>query len=99
MMAVAAVMTFTSAAQLLKGPKATKPTTVDNKIEAIGTLFRLVRVNTDGSSRSSPSAYESLALVATYTMPVPAGDMTASIRITFASHPAPTANATVYQAP
>src|ERR1051326_2845191 len=58
MMAVAAVMTLTKAAQLLKGPNASRPTNVDRIIEPTGTPFALVRVNTDGSSRSSPSAYD-----------------------------------------
>src|ERR1043166_9020343 len=99
MIAGAAVMTLTSAAQLLKGPKASKPTIVDRRIDPTGTPLLLVRVNADGNSRSSPSAYDRRALVATYTIPVPAGEITASIRITFANHAAPTASATVYHAP
>src|SRR5690242_12111328 len=99
MIAVAKVMTLTRARQLLNGPKATHPTTAATRMDTTGTPLWFVAVSAVGISRSSPSAYESRAVVATYTTPVPAGEMTASTRSTFASQPAPTARASVYQAP
>src|SRR5215471_17550356 len=99
MMAVAAVTTLTSAFQLLNGPNASSPTTAATRIETTGTPFLLVEASALGISRSSPSAYDKRALVATYTTPVPAGEMTASTSNAFASHPALSASASVYHAP
>src|SRR5438105_4374686 len=99
MIAVAPVTTLTSAFQLLNGPNASVPTTAARRIETTGTPFLFVVASAVGISRSSPSAYESLAEVATYTTPVPAGEMTASTSRILASHAAPNASASVYQAP
>src|SRR2546426_1999130 len=99
MIAVAKVITLTSALQLLNGPKARHPTTAATRMDTTGTPFWLVVANAVGISPSSPSAYDRRAVVATYTTPVPAGEMTASTRSTLASHPAPTARASVYHAP
>jgi hypothetical protein len=65
----------------------------------MGTPFLLVVASTLGISRSSPSAYDRRAVVATYTTPVPAGEMTASTSSTLASQPEPIASASVYHAP
>src|SRR2546425_2596720 len=92
MIAVAAVTTATSAFQLLNGPKASVPTTAATRIDVTGTPFLFVLASAVGISRSSPSAYDSRADVATYTTPVPAGEITASTRSIFASHPAPSAS-------
>src|SRR5258706_7651774 len=99
MMAVANVMTLTSALQLLNGPNARHPTMAVTIMDTTGTPFWFVVANADGISRSSPSAYERRAVAATYTIPVPAGEMTASTISTLASQPAPTASASVYHAP
>src|SRR5512133_1882879 len=56
MIAVAAVTTLTSAAQLLYGPSARHPITDATTIENTGTPLRLVDASADGISRSSPSA-------------------------------------------
>src|SRR5260370_34681769 len=97
--AVAAVTTPTSALQLLNGPNASEPTTTATIIDTTGTPFLLVVASALGISRSSPRAYERRAVAATYTTPVPAGEMTASTIRTLASQIAPTAIATVYHAP
>src|SRR5882724_6132470 len=99
MIAVAPVITLTSALQLLNGPNATDPTTAATIMETTGTPLRFVVASAVGISRSSPRAYESRAVVVTYTTPVPAGEMTASMISTLASQPAPTARARVYHAP
>src|ERR1043166_1732719 len=93
MMAVAAVTTATSAFQLLNGPKASTPTTAATKIETTGPPSLFVLASAVGISRSSPSAYDRRADVATYTTPVPAGEITASIRRMLASQPTPSARA------
>src|SRR3954452_3910982 len=85
MIAVAPVTTLTSAFQLLNGPNASVPITAANRIDATGTPFLFVVASAVGISRSSPSAYDSRADVATYTTPVPAGEMTASTSRTLAS--------------
>src|ERR1051326_2419557 len=99
MMAVAPVTTLTSAFQLLNGPNASMPTTAATRIETTGTPLLFVDDNALGISRTSPSAYDRRADVATYTTPVPAGEITASTRSSFASQPTPRASASVYQAP
>src|SRR5580765_1824255 len=99
MIAVAPVTTLTSAFQLLNGPKASVPTTAANRIDTTGTPSLFVVASAVGISRSSPSAYDSRADVATYTTPVPAGEITASTSSIFASQPAPSASASVYHAP
>src|SRR5215475_16189211 len=76
--AVAPVITPTSALQLLNGPRAKTPTTADRMIETTGTPLSLVVANAVGISRSSPRAYDRRAVVATYTTPVPAGEIMAS---------------------
>src|SRR5215510_721180 len=65
MMAVAPVTTFTSAVQLLNGPNATQPTTAATAIDTTGTPLAFVFASALGISRSSPSAYDSRAEVAT----------------------------------
>src|SRR5712671_6878241 len=65
MIAVAPVTTFTRAFQLLKGPNARMPMTAANRIDATGTPSLFVVASTLGISRSSPSAYDSRADVAT----------------------------------
>src|SRR5205807_10511243 len=99
MIAVAPVTTLTSALQLLNGPNASDPMMAPTIMDTTGTPFLFVVANAAGISRSSPRAYERRAVVATYTTPVPAGEMTASMISTLASQPAPTARARVYHAP
>src|SRR5580765_16854 len=99
MIAVAPVTTLTSAFQLLNGPNASSPTTAATRIDTTGTPLAFVDASAVGISLSSPSAYDKRADVATYTTPVPAGEITASTRSIFASHPAPSASASVYHAP
>src|SRR5438105_14812137 len=99
MIAVAPVTTLTSAAQLLNGPNARHPMTDPKIMDTTGTPWRFVVASALGISRSSPRAYERRAVVATYTTPVPAGEMTASMISTLASQAAPTARARVYHAP
>ena len=99
MIAVAAVTTSTSSFHDLNGPNATHPTTAAIRMPTTGTPAWFVFVSARGISRSSPSAYDRRAVVPTYTMPVPAGEITASTSSIFASQPAPTARASVYQAP
>src|SRR5215471_5042190 len=65
MIAVAPVTTLTRAFQLLNGPNASSPTTAATRIETTGTPFRFVDASALGISRSSPSAYDRRALVAT----------------------------------
>src|SRR5581483_2101086 len=55
-MAVAPVMTVTSALQLLKGPRAMDPIIDATRIEIQGTPRVLVLVRAAGISRSSPNA-------------------------------------------
>src|SRR2546429_9638871 len=69
MIAVAKVITLTSAAQLLNGPKARHPTTAATRMDTTGTPFRFVVASAVGISRSSPRAYERRDVVATYTIP------------------------------
>src|SRR5664279_3161178 len=99
MTAVAPVTTLTSLFQLGNGPNAISPTTAASRIDHTGTPRLSTLARTLGISDSSPRAYDSRALVPTYTMPVPAGEMTASMTRTVASQEAPTASARVYQAP
>src|SRR5713101_333743 len=99
MIAVAPVTTLTSAFQLLNGPNASDPITEPTIMDTTGTPLRFVVASALGISRSSPRAEERRAVVATYTTPVPAGEMTASTMSTLASQPAPTARARVYHAP
>src|SRR5262245_32787204 len=63
MIAVAPVMTLTSALQLLNGPNARQPTTAPTRIDTTGTPFLLVLASALGISCSSPSAYDSRAVV------------------------------------
>src|SRR4029078_6305162 len=65
MIAVAPVITPTSASQLLNGPNARHPTTAETRIEFIGTPFLLVLASALGISRSSPIAYDRRADVPT----------------------------------
>src|SRR5262249_46666056 len=65
MIAVAPVITPTSALQLLNGPNARQPTTAETRIETSGTPFAFVFASAAGISRSSPSAYDSRADVPT----------------------------------
>src|SRR6478609_4463653 len=99
MMAVAPVTALTRLAQLPKPTNEMQPTMAATRIDTTGTLRRLVLASWDGISSSSPSAYDRRAVVPRYTMPVPAGEMMASISSNVPSQPAPTAKARVYQAP
>jgi hypothetical protein len=56
MIAVALVTTFTSAFQLLNGPKASDPTIAATMVETTGTPLSLVFESALGISRSSPRA-------------------------------------------
>src|SRR5258708_2398718 len=73
MIAVAPVTTLTSALQLLNGPNASEPMSDPTRMDTTGTPLLFVLARAPGISRSSPSAYESRAVVPTYTTPVPAG--------------------------
>src|SRR6266581_3522021 len=65
MIAVAPVITLTSALQLLNGPNASDPMTAPTIMDTTGTPFLFVVANAAGISRSSPRAYERRAVVAT----------------------------------
>src|SRR5205807_8858410 len=56
MIAVAPVITLTSALQLLKGPNASDPTTAPTIMDTTGTRFLFVVARAVGISRSSPRA-------------------------------------------
>src|ERR1700689_4700848 len=58
MIAVALVITLTSALQLLNGPNAKQPTSAASRIDTTGTPLRFVLASALGISRSSPSAYD-----------------------------------------
>src|SRR5471030_2068530 len=79
MIAVAPVTTLTSALQLLNGPNASIPMADATRIDTTGTPVSLVVARMEGISRSSPRAYDKRAVVPTYTTPVPAGEITASM--------------------
>ena len=65
MIAVVPVTTFTSLFHDGKGPSAARPTTNATRIDTTGVPFLLTDASALGISRSSPSAYESRALVPT----------------------------------
>src|SRR3989440_12563292 len=56
MIAVAPVITLTSALQLLNGPNASEPTTAATMMDTTGTPLRFVVARAVGISRSSPRA-------------------------------------------
>src|ERR1700675_1907673 len=56
MIAVAPVITLTSALQLLNGPNASDPTTAPTIMDTTGTPLRFVVASAVGISRSSPRA-------------------------------------------